>query len=66
MTVAERDAFNKARIYTNSRLEASLAAAWVKDQQPAAGLEGSSCAATQDAEDSLVEGAITAITGVNV
>lgn len=62
MTVEARAAFDKARLDETERLEASLAAAWVKDQQPAAGLEGSSCEADVT-EDSLVEGVIEGVLG---
>jgi len=44
MTSAERTAFDEARVEEVAKLESSLAAAWIADNKPAAGKEGSACA----------------------
>lgn len=43
MTAAERTSFDAARVETVARLESSLAAAWIDNNKPAAGAEGSAC-----------------------
>lgn len=43
MTVAERETFDAARVETVAQLESSLAAAWIDNNKPAAGAEGSAC-----------------------
>jgi hypothetical protein len=43
MTAAERTSFDTARVETVARLESSLAAAWIDNNKPAAGAEGSAC-----------------------
>jgi len=61
MDDTEREAFVNAYKVKNAELESALAAAWVKENAPDAGEDGSPCEGGNSSSDSLVDSLIGAV-----
>jgi len=66
MTDEERGAFDEARVSEIKASESSLAAAWMEDNEPTAGNEGSSCAVNKCTDPDHCCGTSTRKVGANV